>query len=230
MSRRFEVRLPLERAYTREAMLAVELLDSVTLERVTQGLKVTARGLAGKPVMNAGGLFVWHKEDVSKFEKLIIEPGDAPFEGVEIPEAQVNRPIHQVQLRPLAIYPFSPGITAIRGSLYEKRVPLGTRPVPIPGATIRVEWLDDDAVTWHPWQSLAVTNAAGAFVTILRLARGQSPRADQPPRADQQPRLDAQGRITIRLTAKRSTGPQKQKNFQLPLGRVADETYAWAEL
>src|SRR6185369_12833411 len=94
MSRRFEVRLPLERAYTREAMLAVELLDSVTLERITQGPKVTAKGLAGKPVMNAGGLFVWRKEDTSKFEKLIVEPGDAPFESVEIPAAQVNRPIH----------------------------------------------------------------------------------------------------------------------------------------
>jgi len=230
MSRRFEVYLPLERAYSREAMLAVELLDSVTLERVTQGMQVTAKGLTGRPIINAGGLFVWLKEDATKFEKLIVEPDGGPFEGTEIPASQVNRPLHQLQLKPLASYPFSPGSTAIRASLHEKRVPLGTKPVPIAGATIGIEWLDDDGVTWHPWQAPAMTNEAGDFIATLRLARGQSPRADQPPRSDQQPRLDAQGRMTIRLTAKRATGPQKQKNFQLPQGRVTDETYAWDEL
>ena len=231
MARHFEVRLPLELAYTREAMLAVELLDSVTLERVSQGIEVTAEGLTGKPYVNVSQLFVWLNEDATKFKKLIIEPRTAPFERVEIPAAQVARPIHRLELKPLASYPFSPGITAIRGSLYEKRVPLGKAPVPIPGATIRVEWLDDDdGTTWHPWQAPAVTNAAGDFVSILRLARGRSPQPDDPPRADQHPRIDAKGMMTIRLLAKRAAGPQKQKDFQLPQGRVADETYAWDEL
>jgi hypothetical protein len=214
MVRRFEVRRPLERAYTRKAMLAVELLDSVTLERVSQGVEVIAMGLNGKPVVNGGGLYVWLNEDVTKFEKLFIEPRTAPFEPVEVPAAQVLRPLHRVELRPLANYPFAPGITAIRGTLVESKVSRQ----PIADATIRIEWLDDDGVTFHPWQSLAVTNKAGDFTSILRLARGQSPR------------LDPQGRITIRLAAKRAAGPQKQKNFQLPQGRVADETYAWDQL
>lgn len=230
MARLFEVRLPLDRAYTREAMLAVELLDSVTLERVSQGIEVMAKGLNGKPIVNGGGLFVWLNEDATKFEKLSIEPRTAPFERVEIPAAQVARPLHRVELKPLASYPFSPGITAIRGSLYEKRVPLGKTPQPIAGATISIEWLDDDGATWHPWQAPTVTNAAGDFTSILRLARGRAPQANQPPRPDQDPRLDAQGSMTIRLSAKRAAGPQKQKNFQLPQGRVADGTYAWDEL
>jgi hypothetical protein len=211
-------------------MLAVELLDSVTLERVTQGVEVAAMGLAGKPVVNVGGLFVWRKEDITQFEKLTIEPRTAPFERLDVPAAQVTRPLHRVELRPLASYPFAPGITAIRGSLIETRPPPGAAPVAVVGATIRLEWLDDDGTTWHPWQAPAVTGAAGGFVSILRLARGRSPAANQPPRPDQQPRLDPQGRMSIRLFAKRDTGAQKQKGFQLPHGRVADETYAWDEL
>jgi hypothetical protein len=239
MSRRFEVRLPLERAYTRKAMLGIELLDAVTLERIrleriprgtAQGMEVTAQGLTGKPVVNESGIFVWLEEDITKLEKVVVEPGALPFERVEIAAAQVARPLHRVQLMPLGSYPFSPGVTGIRGSLYETRVPLGTYPEAIAGATIRLEWLDDDGSTWRPWQAPAVTNKAGDFTSILRLARGQSPQADQPPRADQQPRLDAKGMMTVRLFAKRAAGPQKQKSFQLLQGRVADEILAWDEL
>jgi len=217
MSRRFDVILPLERAYTREAMLAVELLDAVTLERVTQGVEVTAKGLTGRPIVNFGGLFVWLKEDATHFEKLSIEPRTAPFERIEIPAAQVARPLHRVELTPLANYPFAPGMTAIRGSLIESRPPPGATPVAIPGATIRLEWLDDDGTTWHPWQAPAVTNTAGDFISILRLASGSSPRL-------------VAGEMTIRLFANRATGPQKTASFQLPQGRVADATYAWDEL
>ena len=147
MSRPFDVRLPLEQAYLREAMLAVELLDPVTLERVSQGVKVTAVGLASTPVVNFGELFVWLTQPMTNFEKLIIEPGTRPFERMEVAAAQVQLPLHTVELKPLANYPFTPGITAIRGSLYEMKVPLGTTPVPIPGAAIRLAWLHEDNVT-----------------------------------------------------------------------------------
>ena len=216
--RPFEVRLPLERAYTREAKLGVELLDPVTLERVSQGVEVTAHGLSGKPTVNFGGLFVWVNEDVTKLVKLSIEPRTVPFEGVEIPAAQVTLPLHRIELVPVANYPFAPGLTAIRGSLYESRPPAGATPLPIRSATIRLEWLDDDGTSWRPWQGPAVTKPAGDFTAILRLARGQ------------QPRLDTNGSLTVRLFARRTNGQQKQSTFQLPQGRVADETYAWDEL
>jgi hypothetical protein len=195
-------------------------LERIRLERIprgtAQGMEVTAQGLTGKPVVNESGIFVWLEEDITKLEKVVVEPGALPFERVEIAAAQVARPLHRVQLMPLGSYPFSPGVTGIRGSLYETRVPLGTYPEAI--------------ATWRPWQAPAVTNKAGDFTSILRLARGQSPQADQPPRADQQPRLDAKGMMTVRLFAKRAAGPQKQKSFQLLQGRVADEILAWDEL
>lgn len=218
MSRRFDVYLPLERAHSREAMLAVELLDAVTLERVSQGVEVTAKGLTGKPIVNHGGLFVWLKEDTAKFEKLLVEPGPQPFERVEIPAAQVNRPLHTVELKPLASYPFTPGITAIRGSLIESVPAPGVEPVAIPGATLRLEWLHEDGLTWKPSPATAVTDKAGDFTLILRLAPAEVPT------------LDAQGNMSIRLFAKRAAGGEKHKELQLLQGRVTDATYAWTEL
>jgi len=218
MARPFDVRLPLEQAYLREAMLAVELLDPVTLERVSYGVKVTAVGLTGTPIVNFGGLFVWLKQPTINFQKIIIEPGTQPFERMEIAAAQVQRPLHTVELKPLANYPFTPGMTAIRGSLYEKKVPAGMTPAPVSGATIRLEWLHEDKVTWIPSPATAVTTAKGDFTSILRLAPVEVPA------------LDAQGKMSIRLFAKRAAGGEKHQEFRLPPGRVADETYAWDEL
>jgi hypothetical protein len=218
MSRPFEVHLPLERAYTRYAMLAVELLDAVTLERVTQGVTITAKGLMGKPIINHGGLFVWLKEDAGNFEKLLIDPRMLPYQSAEVPVAQVQRPLHVVELSPLANYPFSPGITAIRGSLVLSVPPPGLAPVAIVGAAIRLEWLDDDGVTWHAGATTTATNGSGDFTTILRLAPADVPR------------LDSQGQTTVKLYAKRSTGEEKHKEFQLKQGRVADKTFAWDQM
>ena len=218
MTRPFDIRLPLEQAYRREAMLALELLDAVTLERVAQGVTVTAVGLAGPPIVNGGGLFVWLRQPESAFQKLLIDPGMRPFSPVEIPAAQVRRPLHTVALAPLANYPFAAGITGIRGSMVERDVPAGDTPAPVAGATIRLEWLHDDGVAWVASPAIALTNASGDFITILRLAPGQVPA------------LDAQGRMTIRLFARRGTGGEKHKEIQLPHGRVVDARYAWNEL
>jgi hypothetical protein len=230
MSRRFAVRIPLELAYRREAMFAVELLDAVTLERVTQGVDVTARGIAGKPVVNHSGLFVWVRQDASKFDRLLIEPRDAPFERVDLPAAQVNRPLHTIQLYPLASYPFAPGITAIRGRLVESDSMAPQVPrVAIAGATVTIEWLDDNGVTWHPWQAPRVTTATGDFTAMVRLARGQA-HADGSPEKPDEPKLDANGDLSIRFTAKRANGTQKQNTYPLAQGRVTDKTFAWGDL
>lgn len=218
MARPFDVRLPLEQAWLRRTMLAVELLDPVTLERVSRGVTVTAPGLAGAAIVNFGGLFVWRRQSAANFQKLVIEPGTCPFERMEIPAAQVQRPLHTVELKPLANYPFTPGVTAIRGALYEKRVPLGQAPRPVPGATIRLAWLHEDNATWISAPATAVTDAQGEFTAILRLAPVDVPA------------VDARGRMSIRLFAKRAAGGEKHQQFQLPHGRVADAAYAWDEL
>jgi hypothetical protein len=218
MARPFDVRLPLERAWLREAMLAVELLDPVSLERVSQGVKVTAAGLAGIPIVNVGGLFVWLKQSMAHFDKLVIEPGTRPFERMEIAAAQVARPLHTVELRPLVSYPFTPGLSAIRGALYETRPPLGQLPQPVPGAAIRLAWLHEDKLTWISAPATAMTDAQGSFAAILRLAPKDVPA------------LDAAGKMSVRLFAKRAAGGEKHQQFQLAHGRVVDATYAWDEL
>lgn len=217
-ARPFDVRLPLERAWVREAMFAVELLDPVTLARVARGVTVTAVGLAGAPIVNFGELFVWLKEPLANFRKLVIEPGTRPFERMEIAAAQVQRPLHTVELKPLANYPFAPGVTVIRGSLYEKDAGPGTKPSPIPGAAIRLAWLHEDNVTWLFSAATAVTNANGDFTAILRLA------------PDDVPAIDAARRISIRLFARRAGGGEKHYESHLPHGRVADRTYAWDQM
>ena len=94
MSRPFDVRLPLEQAYLREAMLAVELLDPVTLERVSHGVKVTAVGLTSTPIVNFGGLFVWLKQPTTNFQKLIIEPGSIV---VHLGWGEVERKVQRIE-------------------------------------------------------------------------------------------------------------------------------------
>jgi hypothetical protein len=219
MARPFEVRLPLEQAYVREVLFALELLDAVTLERVARGVTVTAVGLTGTPIVNRGDLFVWLKEPIANFRKLLIEPGTRPFERMEIPAAQVKMPLHTVELRPLGSYPFTPGITAIRGSLYEKKVTGGKTPVPVRGATIRLEWQDDGGI-FQPGTGTAVTNEAGDFTAILRFAPREEPRLDK-------------GALFVRLFAKRGGGPERSQELKNPQplqGRVTDRTFAWDEL
>ena len=230
MTRHFAVRLPLDVAYTREGMLAVEVLDAVTLERVTQDIEVIAKGIAGKPVVNHGGLYVWVKQDASGFAGLVVNPLTAPFERVELTAAQVNRPLHSVQLHPLASYPFAPGSTAIRGRLVESDgMPAQVPRVPIAAATLRFEWLDDDGATWHAWQAPRTTTTTGDFTAMVRLARGRVHADGSPPKPDE-PRLDADGNLSIRVTATRANGAQKQKIQPLPQGRVTDKTFAWDAL
>src|SRR5215813_12872832 len=92
MSRPFAVKLPLEQAYSRRSTFAIELLDAVTLARVTQGVTVTANGLHGKPIINAGGLFVWLLEDLAPLQNVSIDPGTLPYEQIELDPADLTLP------------------------------------------------------------------------------------------------------------------------------------------
>ena len=134
MSRPFDIYEPPELAYHRRVLFAIEVLDAVTLERVTQGLKVKALGLKGLPIVNAGGLFVWLSEDLNALQNVTIEPGVLPFESVEIPAAQLKIPLSIVELSPRSAYPFPPGLTAIRGALIEERVAPPAPPQPVQDA------------------------------------------------------------------------------------------------
>ena len=219
MSRPFEIHLPPELAYHRSVLFAMEILDAVTLGRVTQGLEVKAPGLKGNPIVNRGGLFVWLGEDPAKLQKVTIEPGVLPFEKVEIAAGQVQMPLSIVELPPRCDYPFATGITGLRGALIEQRAMPPARQ-PVAGAEVRLVWLDDDGVTWRNAPTRSHTNSNGDFAVILRLAPTEVPR------------LDANGALTVRLRAMRAGQNELgTAAFALPQGRVADAlTYAWDEL
>jgi len=230
MSRPFEVRLPLEQGYRRGVLFAVELLDGVTLARVSQGVKLVAHGLHGEPVVNAGGLFVWLKEDLTVLERITIDPGRLPYETVELKPGELKPPPlpTTVELPPRVDYVFAAGVTGLRGVLIEERTVPPRRPVPVRGATVRLRWLDEDGVTWRDAPTISHTSSNGDFVAILRL----------PPAAA--PRLDASGALTVRLRASREGVERGSADLQLPQGHVADPStfapgpdalvFAWDEM
>jgi hypothetical protein len=223
-----EVREPPEQAFVRNVLFAIELLDSVTLERVSEGVTVVADGLQGKPIVNASGLFVWRREDLAQLRKITIDPGVLPYETVELVPAQVKEPplTTTVELPPRVDYAFAAGITGLRGVLIEQRVP---SPQPIRGAEVQLRWLDDNSV-WRDAPAVSHTNAKGGdFAAALRFAPSDIPW------------IDGDGNVTVRLRARRGAANERESSdLKLPQGRIADPAtftddpknliFAWDEL
>ena len=225
MSRPFEVKLLLEEAYSRRSLFGVELLDAVTMSRVSYGVTVTAEGLHGRPIVNGSGVFVWLEEDLAPLQRLSIEPGTLPYERIALDRADLTlppnpRPLTTVELAPRVDYAFAPGITGLRGTLIEARV---VPPVPVNNADIQLRWLDDDDVTWRDAPTISHTNSTGDFVSILRFVPGEKPNLDN-------------GSVTVRLRVRRNGNERSSGDFKLLQGRVTDPstldplTFAWDEL
>ena len=230
MTQAFEVQF--ETAYVRKVQFALELLDAVTLTRVSQGVKkVVAEGLKyDRPIRSAGGYFVWLEQDMTPLTKITLDLGVLPYEPLEIPASAlqipspaVGPPLVTFQLQPRLDYPFSAGHTGIRGTLIETRVVPPQVPTPVVGAEVGLRWLDDDNVTWRDSLTVSQTNADGDFVSILRLG------------PDDAPEIDSNRKITVRLRVRRNT-ERTSSDLKLPQGRIADPltmselTFAWDEL
>lgn len=221
MTRTFEVKLPLEESYQRLTLFAIELLDAVTLARVSDGVKVVADGLSRKPIVNASGLFVWLEEEIGNLRRISIEPGQLPYEKVEIQRADLTLPLTTIELQPRADYGFSAGITGMRGTLIEERV---VPPIAVTNAEVHLRWLDDNGI----WQDAPTTshtdNKRGDFISILRL------------NPTEVPDLDSSGMVTVRFRARRNGAERSSADFKLLQGRVTEPstanklTFAWDEL
>ena len=222
MTQTFDVGLPLESAYRRSVLFAVEVLDALTLERVSKGLKVTAKGLSRAPILNSGGLFVWLVEGAAMPQEIVVEAPGAPFEGRVVPQAGIALPLTRVLLSPRRDYPFAPGATGVQGMLVESRPPVtapATPPDPVQDATVWLQWLDDDGLTWRDSPVRSRVDEHGGFAGVLRL------------RPDELPKLDAAGVMSARLAGERAGAQLVSSTFPLPLGRVADALpiFAWDE-
>lgn len=228
MTRPFDVGLPLEQAYVRHVLLAVELLDAVTLERVSRGLTVVADGLRGTPIVNASGLFVWLREDIGPLRRITVDPGLLPYERVERGAGQLQRPWTTIELPPRVDYPFAPGTTGLRGTLIEARVVPPQRPLAVTDAEVRLRWLDEDGQTWRDAPTASHTDIDGDFAAILRLPRTELPHPDA-------------GALTVRVRVRRpGLAERGSGDLSLRRGRVADPStfapgpnaliFAWDEL
>lgn len=221
MTRPFEIKRPPEQAYLRNVLFAIELLDAVTMARVSRGVKVAADGLRGLPIINESGMFVWLAEDLAPLTKVTIEPGVLPYERVEIPAADLQLPLTTIQLAPRPDYGFTAGVTGLRGTLIEERV---NPPIPVRDAAVRLRWLDDNSV-WRDAPTTSHTDMNGGdFAAILRLAPFEVPL------------LDAAGAVTVHLRVRRGADERSSADFKLPQGRVTDPSaldplmFAWDEL
>jgi hypothetical protein len=211
----------LEQAYQRNVLFALEVLDGVTMTRVSEGLKVVAEGLVGKPIVNKSGYFVWLKENIAGLQKITINPGTLPYEPYELSRVDVQLPLTTIELQPRADYDFAAGLTGLRGTLIERRI---TPPESVTNAEIKLIWLDDNGV-WQNAPNATHTNPkTGDFASILRLAPKQIPE------------LDANGAVTVRLQVSRIGATRSSNDLKLSQGRITDPTtlnpltFAWDEL
>lgn len=204
-----------EKAYTRDVRFAIELLDAVTLERVSRGVTVTADGLLRKPIVNASGLFVWLDEDLAPLQKITIDPDTLPYEKAEINAADLKIPLTTIELKPRPGYPFEAGVTGIRGTLAEERV---TPKQPVANAGMHLRWLDDSGA-WRDATTISRSDENGDFAAILRFA------------PDEIPLLDNQGAMTVRLRVRRDSDERGTADLKLAQGRIADALiFYWDEL
>ena len=162
-----------ERRTSVTSLFAIELLDAVTLARVSSGVKVVAEGLHGKPIVNCGGLFVWLEEPSEPLQKVSIDPGTLPYERVERdegatePSAGARAADHDRAAAARWTTRSQAGMTGVRGTLIEDRITAG--PTRCAGARCALRWLDDDGVTGATRRRHSHTNADGDFVSIPAL-------------------------------------------------------------
>lgn len=213
-------------AYRRDVLFAVELLDPLSLALVTKKVTVAAPPLERRPLLSFGGRFVWLHEGGAWPDKLIVDPGDLPYEreerGSPPPPADPERPqdaelLVRVILRPTRAYPFPDGVTVVRGRLDETSA---APRKPVPDAQVWMQWFDSDAGDWSSdaASNFASTRANGEFAAFLRL----------PPTA--KPQLDDEGHMKVRLRASRpQQAARSWKALHIPQGRSHDkfQELAW---
>lgn len=215
MPDRFPTGLPLDDAFRRRLLCAVELVDAVTLNRVTAGLKVSARGLQRKPVINAGGFFIWLEEGARQPTRILVDASDTPYANAETAPPGAPAASVRIELAPRFAYAFPPGATALRGTL---RVSRFGQPEPVAGAAITLQWSNGSA--WIDAPVTVTTEASGDFAAPLRLA----------PKAE--PRMLPGGCLAVRLKVARGGATRTSDEFALAAERVGgrDQPFIWDDL
>jgi hypothetical protein len=139
----------------RSVLFAVEVVDPVRLSLVSQQIAIRAEGLSRSPILNLAGRFVWLEEGQNWPTTIAVIPDGLPFatqrtptpaRPIDLASATAEQRFLRVMLRPTAAYPFSTGVTAIRGQLREGPAP---NAAPVPGVRVQLAWRDEHDV-WSP--------------------------------------------------------------------------------
>ena len=215
MPDRFAIARPPETAYSRRLLCAAEMVDAVTLARVTEDLKVSAPGLRRKPTVNASGFFVWLEEGGATPERIVVDASDTAYASAESPPPVPPEKKVRIELAPRYGYPFPPGATALRGTI---RVSRYGPPEPVVGARVGLQWSGDTG--WVDAPVAVASEANGDFAAPLRLA----------PKAE--PRTLPGGGLAVRLVISRNGTTRTSDEFPLHQGRVGgrDQPFIWDDL
>ncbi len=200
-----------------KALLAVELIDPVTLSAVAQKVRLSAHGLVGEPRIAYSGRFVWLREGDAWPDRFEFDPRGLPFDAQTIPAlpkpadlntADAAARLLRVVLRPNAAYPFADGLTVVRASIRESAA---ANAAPVADAQVRLLWKKGS--NWIDEAAFAVSNSAGDFAAWLRLPANAKPVADE------------QGRLQLQLRIKRKIADvevEKKMNLVVNDGQVND--------
>ncbi len=204
-------------------MLAVELIDPITLELLSKKVSLTATGLVGQPRVNFSGRFVWLVEGDNWPSAFVFDPGSLPYDAAtytamakptDIANATPAQRLLRVALRPNAAYPFADGVTVVRGRLRETAVAGAAAVV---GAQVFLAWYNGKTLVDSVNQAQA--NQAGDFACFLRLPTSA------------RPTVDKNRNLELRIVVVRGTDRREQP-VKVPDGRIYDlpDALAWSAM
>jgi hypothetical protein len=211
----FAVSLPQEVAFARRVLFAAEIVDAVTLEPVTKDIKVSATGLRNKPVINASGFFVWLEEGAAQPLGVIVDASATQYLSATAAAPVPPKRSVRIELAPRYGYPFQAGVSAMRGTLRERRF---GGPSPVEDAEVWLQWSDD--IGWVDAPTRSTTAANGDFAALLRLA------------PDQDPNPNPSGGWNVRLKVRRDNITRTSADIPFHQGRInsMNVPFAWDEL
>ncbi|MDM0085080.1 hypothetical protein QTI17_31290 [Variovorax sp. J31P179] len=223
MTAPFVLKAPPETAWQRRLRFVVEAIDAVNGELIRDGIEVRVAGLAGKPVVNFGGRFVWLAEPGAVPTEVSVDPKALPYLPASVaapappgPPPAKQYDVVRVELAPTPAYPFETGTTGVRGTLVRAAAALPM--VALPFDRIWLQWQDDNQPppAWNDAPVPSLTDAAGDFAVIVRLGPNQVARTD------------AQGRMRVRVAATHGGVTMFSPEHQIRPGYVADvPSFAW---
>ena len=213
MPERFPVGIPLDAAWSRRMLCVAEIVDAVTLEPVTQDIKVRAVGLKQEPQVNRSGFHYWVEEGGAQPQRITVDALESPYASRESDPPVPPHKSVRIELSPRVSYPFPPGATALRGTL---RVSRFGDPEAIPDALITLQWFDTG---WIDAPTTVTTDDRGDFAAPLRLAPKDEPRL-------------VDGAISVRLRVERDGVARTTDEISMPAGEVtpAAQPFIWDDL